>query len=430
MTASSKLAGQGLRAPAQQPVPIAGGARLDWLAAGVTAQVVGQVPRGRVAAGGRLGHGLQTDCLQVARRLVVKLARRPGLVVQHLQQQHPPVAPEWAFPGQHLVEDNAQAVDVAAHVDLMGLAARLFGRHVGRRSQHLAIERQRRLVGLALGQTEIHQVRPLLRVEHDVGGLDVAVDHALAMGVAKCVGHLGDQLGGPAHVERSRAKTVRQRHALDKLFDEKAGAFLGLPGVVERDDAGVLKVGGAARLSGKPIDLIPARELPGAQDLDGHQPVKFGVARLEHRPKGADPEFFQELELAQATRSTGAKPAMARFLARRGTGHLDQFFQEWVALTGLGRKCGAQRVQQRIGPIFQVQQSGGTVGALLDVLGYPDKDGLGRVPEDEPQQLGAIGATRCVHQRCLSGRNRFPRWRLGRGCRSKRRTQARSVSEG
>ena len=146
-------------APVPEPLGPADRPRADRLAVQEAPQVVGELLRGRIAAGGRLGHRLQADRLQVARDLVVELARRPRLVLEDLEDQHPPVAAERAFAGQQLVEDDARAVDIAPGVDPVRLAARLLGRHVGRRAQHLAVLGHDGLLGLALGQAEVHQVR-------------------------------------------------------------------------------------------------------------------------------------------------------------------------------------------------------------------------------------------------------------------------------
>ena len=100
-----------------------------------------------VAPGRRTGQGLEADGLQVARHLVVELAWRPGVVLQHLQQQHAAVAAKRPFAGQQLVEDDAKAVDVAAGIDPVRFAAGLLGRHVGRRPQHLSFQGERQLLG-------------------------------------------------------------------------------------------------------------------------------------------------------------------------------------------------------------------------------------------------------------------------------------------
>ena len=80
------------------------------------------------------------------------------------------------MPCQHLVRDDPQRIDVGAFIDRK--PARLFGRHVSRRSQHLAIDGHRHLALLALGQAKVHQMRLVVQVHHDVAGLQVAMNDA------------------------------------------------------------------------------------------------------------------------------------------------------------------------------------------------------------------------------------------------------------
>ena len=63
------------------------------------------------------------------------------------------------FAGQELVEHDAGAVDVGADVDAVRFTAGLFGRHVGRGAEHLAVLGHDGVFGFALGQAEVHQVR-------------------------------------------------------------------------------------------------------------------------------------------------------------------------------------------------------------------------------------------------------------------------------
>ena len=204
-TAASNPTGTGFRRHQRhERSTVADRPGLDRLAGEEAAQVVGQLAGGRVAAGRRLGHRLQADRLQVARDLVVEPARRPRLVLQHLQQEHAAVAAERPLAGEQLVEDDAEAVDVAAGVDRVRLAAGLLGRHVGRRAEHLAVGRHRRVVGVALGQAEVHEVRLAVGVEQDVRRLDVAVDDAERVRAAERVGDLGDEARGGVRLERPR----------------------------------------------------------------------------------------------------------------------------------------------------------------------------------------------------------------------------------
>ncbi len=245
--------------------------------------------RRRVTARRGLGHRLEADRLQVARNLVVELARRPRLVVQHLEQQHLSVAAERPLPGQQLVEDDPQAVDVGPAVGLVRFAARLLGRHVGRRAQELAVHGHRRFVGVVLGQAEVHQVRPTLRVELDVGRLDVAVNDPMPVGVVQRIGHGGDQLRRRPEAEPAGLEAGGQRLALDELLDEIEQALFGLTRFKQGDQAGVLELGRAACLSQEPVHFRAACEVARPEHFDGNGAAQFGVARPEDLAERAEP---------------------------------------------------------------------------------------------------------------------------------------------
>ena len=138
---------------------------MDRLAPHPPPQVVGELPGGLVAPGRLLGHRLQADRLQVTGDGAVELPRWPRRVLHDLQQEHPRLAPERHLPGQQLVQDHPEAVDVTAGVHPVDLAAGLLGTHIGGRAEHLAVERHGDVVGGPLGQAEIRQVRPPLQVQ-------------------------------------------------------------------------------------------------------------------------------------------------------------------------------------------------------------------------------------------------------------------------
>ena len=97
--------------------------------------------------------------------------------------------------GEHLVEHAAQGVDVGAGGDL-ALAHRLLGAHVVRRAERHAGLGHPVPAGLAGGERDAevgHQRAPV--VQQDVLRLDVAVDHAVPVGVVERVGHLGARSG-------------------------------------------------------------------------------------------------------------------------------------------------------------------------------------------------------------------------------------------
>ena len=125
-----------------EPGGRAHGPRLHRHAEEVSPQVVGQGRGGRVAVAGLPGDGLPADGLQVAGDGAVVPSGRGRLLVADLRHQRAGAAAERHGAGQQLVQDDPQAVDVAAGIDPVGFPPRLLGRHVGRGPQHLAFDRQ------------------------------------------------------------------------------------------------------------------------------------------------------------------------------------------------------------------------------------------------------------------------------------------------
>ena len=116
--------------------------------------------------------------------------------------------PERRAAGQQVVERAAQAVDVGADVGLLGVDGLLRGDVVGR-AEHLALVRQAavdRLLAGHLGQAEVEHLddRPVaLAGEHQVARLDVAVDHAVLVGVLQAQRRLVDEVAGVGHRQRA-----------------------------------------------------------------------------------------------------------------------------------------------------------------------------------------------------------------------------------
>ena len=92
--------------------------------------------------------------------------------------------------GQQLIEQHAQRIDVAAGVDVELVELGLLGTHVLHRPEHLAELREHRpfgqLLRRGLGHAEVdhfrHGMVVVLSHEH-VGGLDIAMDDALLVGM-------------------------------------------------------------------------------------------------------------------------------------------------------------------------------------------------------------------------------------------------------
>ena len=188
-------------------------------------------------------------------------------------------------PGQQLVEDHAEREDVGALVDPAAVAR--LGRHVlrragddpfsrgGRRQRHRP-GRSRRRLGVTR-DAEVEDLDLPVAGQHQVLGLDVAVDHAVGVGRAHRAHALGmgggqglETLAGesPELLERDRpGHAGAQRRALDVLHDDEH-VVVELEDVVDRRDPPVVDLAGAPGLAqhrGAPSRVLP---LVGTQALE------------------------------------------------------------------------------------------------------------------------------------------------------------------
>ena len=164
-------------------------------------QVIGQGRGGRVTIDGTLGQGLQDDGLKIPRDPPVDHPGRRGFAAADLiQQLGRGVAVERRPERQQLVQRGPQAVDVGPPVD--DPRARLLGTHVPRRAQQAVVMGQAG-IGEPAGQAEVRHPDRSLLVDQQVGGLDVAMDHAMMVGVRERLGRLEADFRNPAKIGRS-----------------------------------------------------------------------------------------------------------------------------------------------------------------------------------------------------------------------------------
>jgi hypothetical protein len=128
----------------------------------------------------------------------------------HADERDRVVAVEGQAAGDDLVEQHAGGVEVGAGVDLQ--AEGLLGAHVLRGAEHHAGAGhllERTVAADDLGDAEVDQLEHLAALvvagDEDVLRLEVAVDHALAVGVLEAAEHLQDEAD-----RRARAAWVRR----------------------------------------------------------------------------------------------------------------------------------------------------------------------------------------------------------------------------
>ena len=196
------------------------------------------------------------------------------------------------IPGQHLVGDDPQGVEIAAGVDLF--AGRLLRTHVGRSTHHR--------VGAGRPLASVHQPRDAeigeqgpgrvgRAFEDDVLRLEVAMHHA---GAGRGIHRSGD-LAGDGNGERHRKPSLPleplpQGFALEEIHDVVEMPFA-LPGGVHRHDVGVTDPRDQTGLRQKARGEGPVHHQLGVNDLDRDPALQGQIGGQEDHPHTPTTDF-------------------------------------------------------------------------------------------------------------------------------------------
>ena len=188
---------------------------------------------------------------------------------------------------QHLVEHRAEAVDVGPGVEPR-VAGGLLRAHVGRRADRepgLGQPRLRRAAAQRPGDPEVGHQRIAVPGEQEVLRLDVAVDHAVSWAYSSAC--------AASRAIRSASSTgsCRSRRSRSRRLSPSTNGMVnqswpvGLAGVVDREDVGMLEPGGEPDL---------ALEALGAE-----RGGELGMEHLE-RDRAVVPEVLGEVDRGHA----------------------------------------------------------------------------------------------------------------------------------
>ena len=222
-------------------------------------------------------------------------------------------------PGQHFVDDATEGVDVGPVVQVAG-SRRLLRTHVGGRPGRRDRARRVHVEGAGADRArdaEVgHDRLPILK--QDVLGLDVAVHHALPVGIVERSGDFTQ------HGERARnwqrsfpLQPLAERLALDvghHVIEQVAGRAR----VVQRQDVGMVKPGGGVDLPKEPLPADRGRDL-GMHHLDRHAAVMLVILRQVDRSHPAATERVEQLVFAETRSGRQPLPNDPR-QQRRGVG--------------------------------------------------------------------------------------------------------------
>ena len=218
------------------------------------------------------------------------------------------IAPEGPASGQHLPEDDAEREDVGSAVDR--LPADLLGAHVAHGSGdhsglrgdrapsrfvlHRAAERF-----VPLRQPEVENSREAGGCDHDVLGLDVAVDDALFVRRGESVRDFSGDLRRLPWTNRSARKPRSERLSRDELGDGIPNALL-LPDIEKRHDVRVRQRGNGSGLLLEPADALRIRGKRRGENLDRDFPTEARVAGAVDLAHASPTEFALDFVGTQA----------------------------------------------------------------------------------------------------------------------------------
>ena len=178
--------------------------------------------------------------------------------------------------GEDVVESGAESEHVGARVELVVQALDLLGSHVAQGADDAArgidlCHRRDLDPPLAAGflrqrqhprDPPIHDVDLAVLADHDVRGLDVAVDHSAAVGEGQGFAdfdqdlqQLRQSIGLQALVAGVR-DPVGQGLTFDHLHGEVEGALAVATELVDGHDVGVIELAGDLGLEQEPLDLL------------------------------------------------------------------------------------------------------------------------------------------------------------------------------
>ncbi len=161
------------------------------------------------------------------------------------------VAFEGQMAGQHFIQRNSEFVDVGANVYVAILD--LFGRHVGERAK-LGARARHAARANHFRDSKIHHLHEAIFVQHQVAGLDVAMENSSAVRIPDAEQRLPEKRNRFDFRDGAAAPDdLREGLAFHKFHHHDCGALMNHEGV-ESGEVGVIQVGLRSRFRPEPLD--------------------------------------------------------------------------------------------------------------------------------------------------------------------------------
>jgi len=264
--------------------------RAHRLASGEAATVIGKLDGARVTFFDLLSQGLPNDEIEVRWQPWIVAADGLWVLGKDPCDELDGAAPlEGAFAAAELVEDDPQGPDVGGWANTLVLRAGLLWGHVVGCAEEVLGLSESLGVG-APGEAEIGQLRhPVPLADDDIGGLEVAMDDALAVDEGEGAADLGGDVEGFGEGQGAVAlKALVETLTGDEIADDVGKGTCGAE-AVNGDDVGMVSdlCGG----EGFSLEACPGGLLVRCDDLEceaGAVPVDLKDGA--HAPLAEEPD--------------------------------------------------------------------------------------------------------------------------------------------
>ncbi len=216
----------------------------------------------------------QADRRQVGVDLRVNGSWRAAGAVPHQLRREPArfIVLERTAAGQHFIEHDSQAVDITGRNHGRSSEAGQFGRDIRQRSDNYTAARQprHRIVVVLQCQSEISQDRFAATVDHEIAGLQIAMNDSLGMRRLQRPGrmqHESGDLGRWPGLGRLLQQQI-ERLAFDVLHRDERESIHG-PFVINLTDIRVLELLDQTGLAKQSLHQFARAIAPGIGNFEG-----------------------------------------------------------------------------------------------------------------------------------------------------------------
>ncbi len=151
-------------------------------------------------------------------------------------------------------------------------------------------------VGIHFGQTEVEDFGVATVGYENVGGFDVAMDDAFAVGGVEAVGHVDGEGEEAFEVHGAAVDGVLERLAVEKFHGDE-GFVVGVADFVDGADIGMIEGGGGFGFAAEAFESLRIVGEGFRKKLESHKAIEECVLRFVDDAHSAPAESFEDAEV-------------------------------------------------------------------------------------------------------------------------------------